>query len=497
MVLLTIGLLLGCAIPTGGGSNGGGDTTPPADPTGLSTDSGNTEMTLTWNDPADSDLQGVEISWTPVDGESQPKSVGVGVESATVTGLTNGTDYTFSVQATDNAGNLSDGVSATAPPADVDTLFVDMVASIAVTEFEDGAIGASSSFGDIDDDGDLDMLLSRRLNGVPDSALYINDGSGGFTKDTSASLIDVRLGSSSFGDIDGDDDLDLVITGRDGNNDAATALYVNDGAGNFTEDTAATLSDLEWGSSNFMDIDDDGDLDLLLTGFDDSTRLAILYTNDGSGTFSDSSAGLTGVWRSSSSYGDVDGDGDLDLVITGGDGSNLITGLQATLYTNDGSGNFTDASAGLTPLYDGSSNFGDVDGDGDLDLVITGDSSPRTAKLYINDGSGGFTEDTSAGFNGVEKSASSLGDVDNDGDLDLVISGEAGGGFGSTRLYINDGTGSFTFASDGSNELSGKNEYPSVRFGDIDGDGDNDLLVAGAPNASPTDGVKLYENTLY
>ena len=376
-------LLTGCPSPTG--DSGGGDsadTTPPAATSGLLANSGNGEINLSWTDPSDSDLDRIEITWSPGDGENQPKSVSPGIEAATVTGLTNGTKYTFTVEAVDAAGNTSGATSAAAPPADVSTLFSDASAGLTGVNF------ASSSLGDVDGDGDLDLVITGRDSGDSENytaTLYTNDGTGGFT-DASAGLTGLWTGSSSFGDVDDDGDLDLVITGKVDLNTTTALLYTNDGTGTFSNSGAGLAAVGTGSTGNFADVDDDGDLDVLITGYTGSTQTAILYTNDGNGNFTDAAAGLTGVYYSSSAFGDVDGDGDLDLVISGRDPFK-----STILYTNDGSGNFADAAAGLANVEKGSTSFGDVDGDGDLDLVITGQGTANIAKLYLNDGDGNFT----------------------------------------------------------------------------------------------------------
>ncbi|PSQ73503.1 MAG: hypothetical protein BRD34_02105, partial [Bacteroidetes bacterium QH_6_64_77] len=130
-------------------------------------------------------------------------------------------------------------------------------------------------------------------------------------------------------------------------------------------------------------------------------------TNTPANLFTRAGAGLTGVEFSSSTLGDVDGDGHLDLVITGFGGIRPMS----TLYLGDGSGGFSEADAGLTGVGSGSSTVGDVDGDGNPDLVITGfsDNGPTTT-LYLGDGSGGFSE-ADAGLTGVQVGSSTLGDV--------------------------------------------------------------------------------------
>ncbi|MEX0610210.1 MAG: FG-GAP-like repeat-containing protein [Balneolaceae bacterium] len=295
-----------------------------------------------------------------------------------------------------------------------------------------GVRHGSSSFGDVDGDGDIDLLITGFNGSTTTSTLYTNDGNGGFS-DSGVALEGVHRSSSSFGDVDGDGDLDLVISGHNGSYSTST-LYINDGNGSFS-DSGSSLDGVNSGSSSFGDVDGDGDLDLVITGSTTST----LYTNDGDGSFSDSGIALEGVDYSSSSFGDVDDDGDLDLFITGKNGSGNYT---STLYTNDGVGGFSQSDIALEGVMYSSSSFGDVDGDGDLDLVISGYNGSGSSTLYTNDGNGGFS-DSGIALIGVFYSFSSFGDVDGDGDLDLVISGH-NGSFGTSTLYTNDGSGSFS-----------------------------------------------------
>src|SRR4030095_11115312 len=115
--------------------------------------------------------------------------------------------------------------------------------------------------------------------------------------------------------------------------------------------------------------------------------------------------------------GDVDGDGDLDLVV-----GNAY--LQSRLYLNDGIGTYTDAPASRMPVgsYNTSSlALGDVDRDGDLDLVVG--NAYQQSLLYLNNGTGTFTDATASRMpvGSYETRSLALGDVDGDGDLDLVV----------------------------------------------------------------------------
>jgi predicted nucleotidyltransferase len=124
------------------------------------------------------------------------------------------------------------------------------------------------------------------------------------------------------------------------------------------------------------DYDNDGDLDILLTGYGvvGGGPVAKVYRNDGPAAgsgwnFVDSGAQLTGVYRSSVAWGDYDNDGDLDILLTGDSGDSPV----AKVYRNDG-GVFADSGRRMTPsaLESGSVAWGDYDNDGDLDILLTG-----------------------------------------------------------------------------------------------------------------------------
>ena len=135
---------------------------------------------------------------------------------------------------------------------------------------------------------------------------------------------------------------------------------------------------MAWG-----DYDNDGLLDILLTGWDSSSNaVAKVYHNDGSDTFHDIGAGLTGVGDSSVAWGDYDGDGRLDILLTGWNGSGI-----AKVYHNDGDGTFPEVSVGLVQgVGAGSVGWGDYDNDGRLDVLLTGwdGSGAAIAEVFRN-----------------------------------------------------------------------------------------------------------------
>jgi hypothetical protein len=194
-------------------------------------------------------------------------------------------------------------------------------------------------------------------------------------------------------------------------------------------------SSVAWG-----DYDNDGDLDLLLSGSADTAPISCVYRNDGGGVFTDIGAGLTGVDGGSVAWGDFDNDGDLDILLAG-QGSTQPIGR---VYRNDGGGVFSNINAGLTPVSVSSGAWGDYDNDGDLDILLTGVDVANwvdVSRVYRNDGGGAFT-DLQAGLQGVEQGSVAWGDCDNDGALDILLTGWDRYGSGErfvARIYRSDG----------------------------------------------------------
>ncbi|NBC96906.1 MAG: hypothetical protein GVY27_11190, partial [Deinococcus-Thermus bacterium] len=325
--------------------------------------------------------------------------------------------------------------------------------------------------GDVDGSGLPDIVHVGRGN----ATLYLNDGTGGFaeTPTSRLDLVDLDESAAATGDFNDDGRLDVVVAGFDSQPQRTTRLYLNHGAGAFSLANAG-LPAIGDATLAVGDFDEDGALDLVLTGSDASgTPIARLALGDGAGGFTDASAGLTDVLGGSASVADFDDDEHLDLLLTGRDaGFNEIT----TLYLGDGAGGVAPAGAGLPGVVDGSSSVGDFDGDGHLDLVLTGQDAGfnERAALYLGDGAGGFT-DAGASLTGVRRSASSVGDFDEDGHLDLVLSGEDASGDNVSTLYLGDGTGGFAPAGAGLTAVSSSGSAAA----DFDGDGALDLLLTG------------------
>ena len=358
----------------------------------------------------------------------------------------------------------------------------------------DGVWQSSTAFSDVDGDGDEDVLLAGSNGSLERIAkLYLNDGSGNFSLFDSTSFTGVLAGSVAFSDIDNDGDQDVFIAGSSSQSGQTATLYTNDGTGNFSRMQGTLFDGVGVSSIAFEDIDNDGDPDLLITGQNNSfERIAKLYTNDGTGNFSlVSGTPFEGVQNGSVAFSDVDGDDDSDVLITGKNNSDIYV---SNLFINDGSGNFSIKDG--TPfdsLWQGSVVFADTDGDGDEDVLLTGqnNSERQVSLLYLNDGLGDFTKKSATPFQGVWGSSVAFADIDNDMDLDVMITGQERFGDRFTSLYTNDGAGNFMLVDDTPFEGGVRG---SVDFSDVDGDGDQDVLLTGSNNSNEQF-AKLYLNS--
>jgi len=333
----------------------------------------------------------------------------------------------------DNDGNLDALVLGTSDPLTLiyhnngDGTFTDISAGLT------GLNAGSGAWADYDNDGDLDLAISGRNGASYFTQIYRNDD-GVFT-DIGAGLTGVRYSSLAWGDFDNDGRLDLLVAGRTGSGQNVALLYQNQGNDTFAS-VSTSFAGWSFGAVAWGDYDNDGDLDLLGSGTSPSGRATRLYQNDGGGNFTEVSTSLPDLNNGSIDWGDYDNDGDLDLLVTGQLGSGAPI---SSIFENNGDSTFTDISAGLTGVFYGSAAWGDYDNDGDLDALITGrtNTSARIAVLYQNDGSGGFSEVTSPGIEGADVGSVAWGDIDNDGDLDLAVTGRNPSGALVTKVYEN------------------------------------------------------------
>ena len=288
-----------------------------------------------------------------------------------------------------------------------------------------------------------------------------------------------RLYDSSvdWGDFDNDGDLDVLVTGGEGSS-KYTAVYRNDGANGFTEMTNTTLPGVEKGGAEWGDYNNDGYLDIMVYGSSSPTWIAELYMNNANYTFSkQTTIAFDYTYDADVDWGDYDNDGDLDIIISG---NNLTIGPFTKLYKNNGNNSFSEVQGlNFEGLYNGSVEWGDYDNDGDLDILLMGMGLTHSTKIYRNEGNDVFTDKTNNQFVDMSLGQAKWGDLDNDGDLDIVISGRCVVGtnsVGASYIYINNGNSSFSQLVN--TNLAGL-QYSRCDLGDYNNDGYLDILLAG------------------
>jgi hypothetical protein len=337
-----------------------------------------------------------------------------------------------------------------------------------------------SAWGDFDGDGDLDLYYAGQLNASSNGGgLYQNDN-GTFTLLTNSGLPMWNLGAADWGDVDGDGDLDIAIMGYDGNTSLAD-VFINNGNNTFTAANAG-LAQVYSGDLQFADINGDGHLDIGITGVDlaNGVDLAKLYLGDGNGNFTElTAANLPPINYGHIKFADYDNDGDVDFVLSGwNDSTNLA---YTKIWANDGNANFTEQSLNLPQLWLGDDEWGDVDNDGDLDLVLTGTSNVDSEAHLMLNNNGIFTDDPHFNIDGAHRVANiELADFDNDGSLDIFITGANVVGSSETliaKIYNNNGSGVFSENTNISNLAAV--QYGDADAGDYDNDGKVDLFVTG------------------
>ena len=329
-------------------------------------------------------------------------------------------------------------------------------------------------WGDYDNDGDLDALVCGLNNSSTTVCkIYRNDGSNVFT-DISASLIGLKDCDIEWFDYNNDGRLDIITAGTNQSNVDVVNIYRND-SNNVLTTLSHTILGLLTPSVDFGDYDNDGKVDLLMTGYSTSLSVVktIIYKNYGSGVFTNINASIIGVRNGDAKWCDYDNDGDLDFIVTG---YNSPTSPQITqLYKND-NGTFVPIITNIIGTQASVVEWGDFDNDGDFDMVISGVNS----KVYRNDGNDIFTDLNINFVANLVDCKIDLGDYNNDGLLDIFLSGHysiSGGWAYVSNIYKNNGNGTFTDI----NAFIGANGdiSCSVDWGDYDNDGDLDLLICG------------------
>jgi len=324
-----------------------------------------------------------------------------------------------------------------------------------------GASGGLTTVGDVDNDGDLDLLAANSNSTV---SVRLNNGSGTFTGSQEVAVGQNPYNALLLGDLDADGDLDLLSLGyASPSNVSSLAIRLNNGQGGFSGGQAIDFTSYVR-NVTLGDVDGDGDLDLVISNsLVNVGASVIIQLNNGNATFSTGSSIALGFSPYKSLLADIDNDGDLDLLAANYQDDAIA------IRKNDGRGIFSGTQelvAGGTPA---NTVVGDIDGDGDVDLLTTGPGWDPGVHIGVNDGSGNFTRAPNIVL-GITPTGVALHDIDGDGDLDLIASI-----YNTDALFIrlNNGLGVFS----GSGYLTLDYSPGGYILHDADGDGDLDILI--------------------
>ena len=332
--------------------------------------------------------------------------------------------------------------------------------------------GHGTAFADATGDGRPDLYVTTNFAGPVADQFFVNQGAGRFLESgAQRGVADYDAGShgAAWGDLDNDGDLDLFngTTGAGEPND----VYRNDG-GTFTDVTPSAVRARREATRGIalFDMDRDGDLDVYavsgwLGAGDPYGERNELYRNDGRMRFSpvDDPVAATAPAGQGVTDTDFDGDGDVDLIAGNRDGGLVILrnrGAAFALVDPREIGIKHRAYSGVTAA--------DIDTDGDVDLLLVGlDGAGETVgHLYRNSGAGTFRH--LRDFANVDGYMGGFADLDNDGDLDLVFAGD-------DLVYLNDGEGAFSAGP--AVPVAGIDDPRAIAFADVDADGDTDFAV--------------------
>jgi hypothetical protein len=435
---------------------------------------------------------------TAITGEPTPGNPGF-FHVMSIRDLNPYTTYYFAIKSSNAMGTSLLDISSPEPsarPSFFDSTQIDVGGSSGGMRYSD------VSWGDFDNDGDLDVFAMGQDSDGYGIKIYKNNGNGTID-DMEINVAGginngLYIGAISLGDCDNDGDLDIAVVGYN-NSTSQFRLYINNGNGTINSNhievdgvnNGLYNGDVAWG-----DVDNDGDLDLAVSGEGGQTggRQLSIYKNNGNGTINplqvDIEGPANGLQGSSLAWGDFDKEGDLDLLVQGGE----LTFKQRRIYKNNGNGTL-DASQievnGLNNgLYYGETLWGDFDADGDLDVLSVGE---KFLHFSVNNGNGTINPTRVTLTGGSQNADVDWGDYDNDGALDILVSG--------TNFYENTGdiktlknNGNGTFSTD-LNYVDGK-DIGILRgknaWGDFDNDGDIDILASGETTYSTVLGI--YKN---
>lgn len=372
-----------------------------------------------------------------------------------------------------------------------------------------GGYLGNASFVDYNKDGFLDIFvtgLDFGPNGdFRNAILYKNNGDKTFTESNIKNIPRSVYGDNSWADFNNDGTLDLLYAGTTSgfSENNITRIYKNIDNGCAFVEVATTIPKIKNGSVQWVDVNNDGLLDVFYLGTNSSDKFDLgIYKNNGNENFTKVdninlytiSGEAANVQKNTAKWADFDGDGLKDVIVA----SSTKTEREFAIYKNLGDFKFQKVNFSLPQLSYVTMDIGDINKDGLPDFVFTGipeynvySGQPNTKLyFYINKGNMDFRNSSILNNDGAILSQLKFGDFDNDGFLDLINYG-SGESFRITKFYVNNKNDTFTEVySPFPNCYSG-----GIDFGDFDNDNDLDLLYYGRIENPRDDEITyIYEN---
>ena len=342
---------------------------------------------------------------------------------------------------------------------------------------------AGSDLGDLNNNTFMDLFYSGYPTGATGSGvsyLFFNNQNGVLVENTDIELIGAGASTVNFVDVNNDGNLDIFISGQTESNVYQAKLYYGQGDGTFIE-SEFSLIGVTSATSDWADFNGDGLKDLIICGRarlpEDPTTITnvtLLYKNLGNDEFELVETDLPNVSNGSVAWGDYNNDGHNDVFITG----TVSTGVYiAKLFKNLGNETFQEITGNFVGVRYSAIQWGDFDADGDLDILVTGSFSneiPSVVKIYRNDGNDNFAV-VDLPFNGVRQGDVTWADINNNGYLDIVIGGHYTTQLVTGEIYFyNPDNGQYEYEED-----TFALKYATFKFGDYNNNSKLDLFITG------------------
>jgi len=210
-------------------------------------------------------------------------------------------------------------------------------------------------------------------------------------------------------------------------------------------------------------------------GTQGATNEGTVFLGDGAGGFqSVQTLQTTGVNAGSIEIGDVNNDGVMDLITSGAEGGGPG---EVSIFIGDGDGTFTFRETFTAhTVFTFASELADFNSDGNLDLVVVGDSGPGEARIYLGDGTGSFSLESTVTAEAQTTTGVAVGDFNGDGVPDFITRGADGGGTGQSNVFLGNGDGTFNLADTFSTTSSAN---LTIEVADFNNDGNLDMVTGG------------------